>query len=78
MIRNNVFMNLNRVNSGDYAFPSGNTVVGGPGEIGFADLAAKDFRLTPASKYRGRGSGGKDMGSDVSYSDLYAIGSPKP
>jgi len=78
MIRNNVFMNLNRVDSGAYAFPSGNNIVGGPGEIGFVDLGAKDFRLTPTSKYRGRGSGGKDMGSDVSYSDLYAIGSPKP
>ena len=72
MIQNNVLMNLNRVGSDDYAFPSGNTMVSGPGEVGFANPAARDFRLAPNSKFRART--GKNIGSDLISSDLFALG----
>lgn len=56
MFANNVFMNLNRVPPGDYAFPPGNTVVREAAEIGFANVAGNDYRLVPDSKYSGKGS----------------------
>jgi hypothetical protein len=56
MFQNNIFMNLQGVSSGDYAFPDGNKIVSGIGEIGFLDTSAKDYRLRPASKYKGKGS----------------------
>ena len=55
MFRDNIFMNLQGVSSGDYAFPDGNRMVSGLGEIGFVNTAAKDYRLKPTSKYRGKG-----------------------
>lgn len=56
MFQNNVFMNLNRVPESDYAFPAGNTIVRDAAEVGFANIAGNDLRLTPASKFSGRGS----------------------
>ncbi|HQZ96562.1 MAG TPA: right-handed parallel beta-helix repeat-containing protein [Pyrinomonadaceae bacterium] len=65
LLQNNVFMNLNRVPTSDYAFPAGNTIVASMDEIRFADPNAKDFRLAPASKYRGKAKNGKNLGSDL-------------
>ena len=65
MFQNNVFMNLNRVSPGDYAFPSGNILVSGVGEIGFLDPSAKDFRLEQKSKFKGKGRNGKNIGCDL-------------
>jgi len=56
MFHDNVFMNLNGVPSGDYAFPAGNTMVSGIGDIGFANPTANDYRLSPKSKFIGKGS----------------------
>lgn len=66
MFQNNLFMNLNRVSSGDYAFPSGNSIVSGLADVGFVNAGAFDLRLSPNSKYRGKGRGGKSPGSDLS------------
>jgi len=33
--------------------------------VGFADYAGGDYRLTPASKYKGLGTDGKDLGVDM-------------
>lgn len=65
MLQNNVFMNLNGVPTSDYAFPTSNTIVARMDEIGFANPAAKDFRLSPTSKYKGKGKNGKNPGSDL-------------
>ena len=65
MFQNNVFMNLNGVSPGDYAFPSGNILVSGVGEIGFLDPSAKDFRLEQKSKFKGKGRNGKNIGCDL-------------
>jgi hypothetical protein len=70
MFQNNVFMNLNRVSTSDYAFPPGNTMVSGIKDVGFMDASAKDFRLAPSSPFRGKGRGGKNIGSDISPSVL--------
>ena len=64
MFTNNVFINIARVPSGDYAFPPGNTIVNDLKDVGFAD--AGDYRLAPTSRFKGKGSGGKNIGSDLS------------
>ena len=71
MFQNNIVMNLNCVPPGDYAFPPGNTIVQGMRDVGFADPTGKDFRLGPNSKFRGKGRGGKNIGSDVPASSIY-------
>ncbi len=72
MFQNNVFMNLNGVSSGDYAFPSGNDLISGIAEVGFTDPSAKDFRLGPNSKLRGKGRNGKNVGCDLSTQNVGA------
>ena len=64
MFQNNVFMNLNRVGTGDYAFPKGNTIVAGIKDVGFVGPAAKDFRLAPTSRFKGKSSKKTDIGYD--------------
>ena len=56
MFQNNVFMNLQGVSSGDYAYPDGNRLVSGVGEIEFSDTSARDYRLKPTSRFKGKGS----------------------
>jgi hypothetical protein len=56
MFQNNVFMNLNGIAAGDYSFPTGNMIVSGISEAGFVDPSAKDFRVKPNSRFRGKGS----------------------
>lgn len=65
MFQANVFMNLNRVPPDDYAFPPDNILVSGINDVGFAEPAAKDFRLAPDSKFRGKGREGKNIGSSL-------------
>lgn len=65
MFQNNLFVNLNRVPSGDYAFPSGNSIVQSLADIGFVNPQVGDYRLLPNSKFRGKGRGGKNVGSDL-------------
>jgi len=62
MFRNNLFMNLNRVSPGDHAFPAGNMIVQSISDVGFVNATAGDYRLSPTSKYRGKATGGKDLG----------------
>ena len=70
MFQNNVFMNLNHVSPGDYAFPPGNSIVSGIAEVGFVNPSAKDYRLGPNSKFRGKERGGRNIGSDLSTSSV--------
>ena len=65
MFQNNLFINLNRVGSGDYAFPDGNKIVSGIADVGFANTSSGDYRLSQNSRYKGKGQGGRDLGSDL-------------
>ena len=65
MFFGNLFMNLNSVPPGDYAFPSGNEIVKGLNDVGFANIGGGDYRLSQSSKYRGKGLGGKNAGSNL-------------
>lgn len=56
MFQNNVFMNLNRIDSSGFAFPVGNVIVRDAAEVGFANAAANDYRLLSTSQYSGKGS----------------------
>lgn len=73
MFQNNVFMNLNSVSAGDYAFPSGNELVSGSDKVGFADPSAKDFRLKQSSKFIGKGRNGKNLGCDLLPANIGAL-----
>jgi hypothetical protein len=64
MFQNNVFMNLNQIAKGDYAFPDGNVLVATT-DIGFVNIGAKDFRLNTDSKFKGASRGGKDPGANL-------------
>ena len=55
MFQNNIFLNLNRVPPSDYAFPPGNSMIGGVKDVGFINAAGNDYRLAAGSKYRGKG-----------------------
>lgn len=70
MFQGNIFMNLNAVGSGDYAFPAGNTMLDSGNAIGFTNIGEKDFRLGSNSKFKGKGRGGKNPGADLSPSDF--------
>lgn len=66
MFRDNIFMNLNGIPAGDYAFPDGNTLVPSAGEVGFMDLQASDLRLKLNSKFRAKEPGRLSPGASLS------------
>jgi len=70
MFPRNVFINLNRVTRDGWAFPRGNAIVPGSEDVGFVNLQGHDYRLSPASRYRGKALGGKDLGCTLSMKDL--------
>jgi hypothetical protein len=55
MFSGNIFLNLNNIGSGDYAFPRGNKIVSGVRNIGFADPASGDYRIADG-EFRGKGA----------------------
>jgi len=46
-------------------YPAGQHWASSPVAIGFRDLARADFKLSPQSRYKGAGSGGRDPGADI-------------
>ena len=46
--------------------------------VGFTDYAAGDYRLTAASKYKGRGTDGRDLGADIDALNAALTAGPKP
>lgn len=65
IFQNNIFMNLNGVPPGDYAFPPGNSIVSAISDVGFENPTNGDYRLSPKSKFHWKGSGSKDPGSNL-------------
>lgn len=63
--QNNVFINNNRIDPSGYSFPPGNTIVGDIRDVGFTNPASNDYRLATNSRYRNKGAGGKNIGSDL-------------
>ncbi len=64
--QNNLIMNLNRIPESDYSFPPGNTFVASASDVGFIDASAMDYRLSPSSKFKGKGPEGRDIGANLS------------
>ncbi|MEO7660086.1 MAG: NosD domain-containing protein [Pyrinomonadaceae bacterium] len=64
--QNNLIMNLNRIPESDYSFPPGNTFVTSASDVGFMDASARDYRLSPSSKFKGKGREGRDIGANLS------------
>ena len=64
-IRNNIFVNNRRVPAMDYSYPPSNFFAGSFDEIGFANFAAGDFKLTAASRFKGKATDKTDIGCDV-------------
>jgi hypothetical protein len=46
-------------------YPDGNFFPSRLTDVGFVDLASRDYRLTPRSRYRGAATDGRDIGVDV-------------
>ncbi len=64
MFRNNVIINNRRVGTDDTSFPTGNFFIMDASNVGFVNLAAKDFTLSNSSKFKGRGTNRSDIGAD--------------
>lgn len=63
--QNNVFVNNKTIDAAYASFPPGNFLVRNFQEIGFA--GQNDFRLSAASRLKGKAADGKDIGSNVSF-----------
>jgi hypothetical protein len=78
-IKGNVIAdNLNASASDDIKknFP-GDSIVSSYNEVGFADYAHGNWQLAAGSRYRGKGSDGKDPGLDVAALDASGVRSAK-
>lgn len=65
MFFNNIFVDLNRIDPSARSFPPGNEFVSGVSELGFADAAGGDYRLSPNSRFAGKGRDGKNPGAGL-------------
>jgi hypothetical protein len=70
MFANNVFIDLNRIDASARSFPPGNEFVSGINDVGFVDAANGDYRLSPSSRFAGKGRDGKNPGADLAASGL--------
>lgn len=62
MFVNNVIINQEKVEPSGLAFPAGNMLVNSIAEVGFVNASVKDFRLSPESKFKGKGTAKADIG----------------
>jgi hypothetical protein len=66
LFQNNVFFNSKNIDRTESIFPSGNYWVDDYKSIGFANVAQKDFRLAPNSRFKGKAKNNTDIGSNLS------------
>lgn len=52
-------------NANPNTYPANNYYPQGLAQVGFTNLAAGDYRLSPTSPYRNAGTDGKDVGADI-------------
>lgn len=67
MFTNNVFVNNRNVQREYMSYPPNNFTADSYVAIGFANMIQNDFRLSPKSKFKGRGEAQKDVGSNLSF-----------
>jgi len=67
MFTNNVIVNDLRLPKGDLAVPGDTPVADSIADVGFINIEEKDLRLSPKSKYKGKGSNGSDPGANITY-----------
>lgn len=65
MFQNNLFVNSQNVPRSDFSFPDGNMNTSDYKSVGFTDLANNDHRLAVKSRYKGKGAGKTDLGSNI-------------
>jgi hypothetical protein len=65
MFSNNIFIDLNKIDPSGRSFPGGNEFVSGINDIGFADVANGDYRLSPNSRFASKGRNGRDPGASL-------------
>ena len=73
LYQNNVFVNNKNVPPSDYSFPKNNFLVENSAAVGFLDPARKDFRLAAASRFRGKGAEGSNIGMNLIIADYQKI-----
>jgi hypothetical protein len=66
LFQNNIILNNRKVSPGDTSFPPGNFWIQDYKSVGFADFAQNDFRLAADSRFKGKGAGKTDIGSNLS------------
>lgn len=65
VFQNNIIVNNRGVTESDTSFPAGNFWVRDYKYVGFTDAAQNDFRLSPVSRFHGKGKDGTDIGSSL-------------
>jgi hypothetical protein len=55
-------------------YPAGNLFPASPSAVGFADLSEGKYQLAPSSRYRKKGTDGKDLGADIRALDAAIAG----
>lgn len=66
LYQNNVVVNNKKISPSAASFPPGNFWAQDIKSVGFVDFANKDFRLAPGSRFKAKGAGKTDIGSNLS------------
>jgi len=62
---NNIFVNNRSIPNGETSFSSNNFWVSDYNSVGFINLTGNDFRLSPSSRFKGKGVNGANLGADA-------------
>lgn len=73
LFQNNVILNNRNVGNGDFSFPPNNFLVADLQNVGFANVAANDFRLAANSKFKGKAANGADIGSNLNLEIMNSV-----
>ncbi|HEY0427325.1 MAG TPA: hypothetical protein VGC76_05925 [Pyrinomonadaceae bacterium] len=65
LISDNVIVNSKRIPKSDIYIPPRNYSADDFGAVGFLNWQSGNYRLSPNSKYKNKGSNGKDLGADI-------------
>jgi hypothetical protein len=68
--RSNLFVNNRKIPDSDFIIPPNNFSAPNFSEVGFADLAKKDFRLAASSKFRDESKRKNHLGSSLDYKSI--------
>lgn len=68
--QNNVFVNTKQIEASGLVFPPNNYAVQNYQEIGFINEKSMDFRLSPTSRFKKKGSSNADIGANLDVKSL--------